>query len=93
MWLTFWWTTAQTRMCVLHETSNGSPSNPAENPNLTSASGHKLKHYGEQAVPMKLRDRRKNLDHVSSVRRQWTHHECGQVLYQGERSMRHVHLK
>ena len=32
MWLTFWWTTAQTRMCVLHETSNGSPSDPAEIP-------------------------------------------------------------
>ena len=26
---------------------------------MLSASGHKLKHYGEQAVPMKLRDGRK----------------------------------
>ena len=29
---------------------------PSRNPNLVSASGHKLKHYGQQAVPMKLRD-------------------------------------
>ena len=34
-----------------------------------------------------------NLDHVSSVWRQWTHHECGHVLYQGERPIRHVHHK
>ena len=32
---------------------------PSRNPHLASASGHKLKHYGEQAVPMKLRDGRK----------------------------------
>ena len=32
---------------------------PSRNPHLVSASGHKLKHYGEQAVPMKLRDGRK----------------------------------
>ena len=32
---------------------------PSRNPHLISASGHKLKHYGEQAVPMKLRDGRK----------------------------------
>ena len=32
---------------------------PSRNPNLVSASGHKLKHYGQQAVPMKLRDGRK----------------------------------
>ena len=30
-----------------------------QEPNLVSASGHELKHYGEQAVPMKLRDGRK----------------------------------
>ena len=29
---------------------------PNKNPHLVSASGHKLKHYGEQAVPMKLLD-------------------------------------
>ena len=38
-------------MCVLHETSR--------KPNLVSASGHKVKHYGEQTVLMKLRDGRK----------------------------------
>ena len=27
---------------------------PSRDPHLVSASGHKLKHYGEQAVPMKL---------------------------------------
>ena len=32
---------------------------PSRSPNLVSASGHKLKHYGQQAVPMKLRDARK----------------------------------
>ena len=32
---------------------------PSRDPHLVSASGHKLKHYGEQAVPMKLRDGRK----------------------------------
>ena len=32
---------------------------PSRNPNLVSASGHKLKHYGQQAAPMKLRDGRK----------------------------------
>ena len=32
---------------------------PSRNPHLVSASGHKLKHYGEQAVPMKFRDGRK----------------------------------
>ena len=32
---------------------------PSMNPHLVSASGHKLKHHGEQAVPMKLRDGRK----------------------------------
>ena len=32
---------------------------PSTDPHLVSASGHKLKHYGEQAVPMKLRDGRK----------------------------------
>ena len=32
---------------------------PSRNPNLVSASGHKLKHHGEQTVPMKLRDGRK----------------------------------
>ena len=31
-----------------------------------------------------------NLDHISSMWSQRTHHECGQVLCQGERSMRHV---
>ena len=34
-------------------------SEPSRNPHLISASGHKLKHYGEQAVPMRLRDGRK----------------------------------
>ena len=32
---------------------------PSRNPNLVSASGHKLKQYGQHAVPMKLRDGRK----------------------------------
>ena len=32
---------------------------PSRNPNLVSASGHRLKHYGQQTVPMKLRDGRK----------------------------------
>ena len=32
---------------------------PSRNPNLVLASGHKLKHYGQQTVPMKLRDGRK----------------------------------
>ena len=32
---------------------------PSRNRNLVSASGHKLKHHGQQAVPMKLRDGRK----------------------------------
>ena len=64
---------------------------PSRNPNLVSASGHKLKHYGQQAVPMKLRDGRKVLDHFPSVRCQWTHHECVQVLYQRRRSLCHVH--
>ena len=32
---------------------------PSRDPHLVSASGHKLKHYGEQAGPMKLRDGRK----------------------------------
>ena len=32
---------------------------PNRNPNLVSANGHKLKHFGQQAVPMKLRDGRK----------------------------------
>ena len=32
---------------------------PSRDPHLVSASGDKLKHYGEQAVPMKLRDGRK----------------------------------
>ena len=32
---------------------------PSRNPNLVSASGHKLKHYGQQVVPMKLCDGRK----------------------------------
>ena len=54
MLYTFWWTTAQMSMCALREISSGS-----RNPHLVSASGHKLKHYGEQAVPMKLRDGRK----------------------------------
>ena len=31
-----------------------------------------------------------NLDHISSMWSQRTHHDCGQVLCQGERSMRHV---
>ena len=31
----------------------------SRNPHLVSASGHKLKHHGERAVPMKLRDGRK----------------------------------
>ena len=32
---------------------------PSRNPNLVSASGHKLKHNGQQAVPMRLRAGRK----------------------------------
>ena len=32
---------------------------PSRNPNLVSASGHKRKHYGQQTVPMKVRDGRK----------------------------------
>ena len=32
---------------------------PSRNPSLVSASGHKLKHYGQEAVPLKLRDGRK----------------------------------
>ena len=32
---------------------------PSRNPNLVSARGHKQKHYGQQAVPMKLRDGRR----------------------------------
>ena len=31
----------------------------SRNPNLVSASGHRLKHYGQQTVLMKLRDGRK----------------------------------
>ena len=31
----------------------------SRNPNLAPASGHKLKHYGQQTVPMKFRDGRK----------------------------------
>ena len=31
---------------------------PSKNPNLVSACGHMLKHYGQQTVPMKLRDGR-----------------------------------
>ena len=44
---------------ALHETLSGSPSSRAGNPHLVSASGHTLKHYGEQSVPMKLHDGRK----------------------------------
>ena len=32
---------------------------PSRNPNLVSASGHNLKHYGQQAVPRRPRDGRK----------------------------------
>ena len=32
---------------------------PSRNASLISASGHRQKHYGEQAVPMRLRDGRK----------------------------------
>ena len=34
-------------------------SEPSRNPHLVSASGHKLKHCGEQSMPMKLHDGRK----------------------------------
>ena len=40
---------------------------PSQNPYPVSASGHKLKHYGEKSVPMKLHDGRKIWITISSV--------------------------
>ena len=45
-------------MCALRETFERIAIEPSWN-HVVSSSGHKLKHYGEQAVPMKLRDGRK----------------------------------
>ena len=49
---------------------------PSRNPHLVSASGHKLKYYGEQAVPMKLRA--KGNDRCA------TFSTCGGVLWHEE---------
>ena len=46
-------------MCALREIFEWIAIEPSRDAHLVSASGHKLKHYGEQAVPMKLRDGRK----------------------------------
>ena len=43
---------------------------PSKKPNLVSASGHKLKHYGQQAVPMKPHATRLN---DNSIREDSTH--------------------
>ena len=64
---------------------------PSRNPHLVSASGNKLKHYGEQAVPMKLRDGRKIWITFQVCEVNWPTMSVGKFLYQGKRSVRHVH--
>ena len=69
-------------MCALHEMLSGLPLNQAGIAHLIFGTWtHKLKHFGEQSVPKKLHDERK----------QWTHHECGQVLCPKGNDATHVH--
>ena len=90
MLYTFWWTTAADEHVCSPRDFEWIAIEPSRDPHLVSASGHKLKHYGEQAVPMKLRDGRKIWITFQVCEVNGPIMRRGQVLCQGERSMRHV---
>ena len=65
------------------------PIEPISNPHLVSGEWTQTEDNGEQSVPMTRWTQ--NLDHVAGMLNQCSHHGCGQVWYQRQRSMRHVH--
>ena len=62
---------------------------PSRNPHLVSASGQTETQRWKISADETARLTH-DYDHVPGVRSQGTHHECGQVLYEGERPMCHV---